>query len=548
MQTIVGVACGVLCFLLYERSNILNLMFFNANTNEVAGSPNILQGTEVSSSVSGGDPKQRRKMLEIGLLSENDDGSGAYPQPPTPERFPAGGGVKASGGGVGGVPMRKGDAMVTAPQPLGPADCEALRTKYDVVPGYSWGRLTVDLQRRWSTFECDRYVHASTATALIPSKSSSSPSSPVSPGGEDEFAEDRGVAEHQISDWCTKTRDQFGVVPLRSWGRLPAKKIVSWKRHMCDAVFTSNRISQRSIRNCSAAQGHGDNEDLVRTLPLIGIMAASSTRKTPHPSTRNLALFQYLLPSVVRSLDCGFRYTFIIGYDIGDPFYDNEDGMMSVYKWFDSNVKEPLARNGIPITLVAHGVENPIKKPGPVFLAMARQLYTTVNPDYYYRVNDDTEMLANWPSLFVNALRSIGPPFGVVGPFCEQGNTEILTHDFVHRTHMEVFEMNYYPPELVDWWMDDWISFVYGRLRTFKARAVPVIHHTGAHGQRYAVDQANKKQLPRLVAEGRKKIRSWILKHYSGDDKSGKRRDLVLKAFDADVYANFVHSNIPGSK
>ena len=40
-------------------------------------------------------------------------------------------------------------------------------------------------------------------------------------------------------------------------------------------------------------------------------------------------------------------------------------------------------------------------------------------------------------------------------------------------------EMNYYPPELTDWWMDDWISLVYGMRRTFKAKKVSVIHHTG---------------------------------------------------------------------
>jgi hypothetical protein len=33
---------------------------------------------------------------------------------------------------------------------------------------------------------------------------------------------------------------------------------------------------------------------------------------------------------------------------------------------------------------------------------------------------------------------------------------------------MEIFEMNYYPPQLSDWWMDDWVSFVYGSKRTFK--------------------------------------------------------------------------------
>jgi len=85
--------------------------------------------------------------------------------------------------------------------------------------------------------------------------------------------------------------------------------------------------------------------------------------------------------------------------------------------------------------------------------------------------------------------------------------------------------MNYYPPELVDWWMDDWISLgrtlfccvqkyytcisailllhwllyrmqqlnisfflflvllllVYGKERTFKAKSVPVMHHTGTN-------------------------------------------------------------------
>ena len=32
----------------------------------------------------------------------------------------------------------------------------------------------------------------------------------------------------------------------------------------------------------------------------------------------------------------------------------------------------------------------------------------------------------------------------------------MITHDFVHKTHMRVFK-TYYPPVLSDWWMDDWI-------------------------------------------------------------------------------------------
>ena len=54
-------------------------------------------------------------------------------------------------------------------------------------------------------------------------------------------------------------------------------------------------------------------------------MAATTTRKIKKPSTTNLSLFMYLLPSLVRTLDCGFRYEYVLGYDKGDPFYDSKE-------------------------------------------------------------------------------------------------------------------------------------------------------------------------------------------------------------------------------
>lgn len=211
-------------------------------------------------------------------------------------------------------------------------------------------------------------------------------------------------------------------------------------------------------------------------------------------------------------------------------------GMSSVTNWFERHVHEPLAKNGINMTLTLVSVHNTLKKPGPVFLEMARGAYRA-GADYFYRINDDTELLNNWPTKFVRALRSLPPPYGVVGPFCDQGNTMILTHDFTHRTHMEVFDMNYYPPQLTDWWMDDWISFVYGKSRTFKAVHVPVIHHTGAHGQRYQVDKEHEKLLGGLLVDGRKKIRAWMLKN------GASSKDITT--FDKDVYTAFKHHDIP---
>ena len=87
--------------------------------------------------------------------------------------------------------------------------------------------------------------------------------------------------------------------------------------------------------------------------------------------------------------------------------------------------------------------------------------------------------------------------------------------------------------------MDDWISLVYGYRRTIKAKAVSVIHHTGAHGQRYKVDHSNEGLLDALVVGGRQKIRRWMLTHNVSETD--------LKAFDTDRYrAGFVHRDVPG--
>ncbi len=175
--------------------------------------------------------------------------------------------------------------------------------------------------------------------------------------------------------------------------------------------------------------------------------------------------------------------------------------MAEVKEWFKENVELPMMQQAIVFTLRPVKVHNTIKKPGPVFIEMARQAYKG-GANYFFRVNDDTEILNNWPKAFVKSLHSLPEPFGVVGPLCQQGNQNILTHDFVHRIHMEVFDMNYYPPELTDWWMDDWISWVYGQKRTFRAQKHPVIHHTGAHGQRYEVDRSHEQLLGDLVKQG----------------------------------------------
>ena len=135
---------------------------------------------------------------------------------------------------------------------------------------------------------------------------------------------------------------------------------------------------------------------------------------------------------------------------------------------------------------------------------------------------------------------------GVVGPTCREGNTNILTHDLVHRTHLEIFEY-YYPqapahrtraphtaravvrprgrrlcsegrglgpgarrPIFSDWWMDDWITHVYGVSRTRRGPFV-VRHRIGHQGTRYEVDQTHEARLQTELQSGRRRVERWLL-------------------------------------
>ena len=82
--------------------------------------------------------------------------------------------------------------------------------------------------------------------------------------------------------------------------------------------------------------------------------------------------------------------------------------------WFNKNIESVMRQNGIIVTLRLVKVNNTLKKPGPVFIEMARAAYDA-GANYFYRVNDDTELMMNWPKKFVDGLLSLHPPYGVVG-------------------------------------------------------------------------------------------------------------------------------------
>ena len=206
-----------------------------------------------------------------------------------------------------------------------------------------------------------------------------------------------------------------------------------------------------------------------------------------------------------------FEFWLYVLYDAGDAFFDSPSREAEVRVWISAELVAPLAAGGITLKFALLRFDNVLRKPGPAFNFMMAAAAAD-GADYLYRVNDDTEFVgAGWAAQAVGALRALSPPnVGVVGPICHEGNARILTHDFVHRTHLQIFEF-YYPPIFSDWWMDDWITHVYGPSRTRRGPFF-VRHRIGHQGTRYEVDRTHEQQLQSELQSGRQQLEHWILR------------------------------------
>ena len=72
-------------------------------------------------------------------------------------------------------------------------------------------------------------------------------------------------------------------------------------------------------------------------------------------------------------------------------FYDTDAGKGEMNKWLTENMAKPMAEAGVRMNFLYVQVDNVLKKPGPVFNAMLKQAYMA-GADYFYRLNDDTEL------------------------------------------------------------------------------------------------------------------------------------------------------------
>lgn len=222
----------------------------------------------------------------------------------------------------------------------------------------------------------------------------------------------------------------------------------------------------------------------------VALVCPVTTRKTGFHSVTQTAYAKSLLPSVVETLarsddNKDFDVAFYIGFDAGDPVWDKSNAVPDLLGVVRSIISSKYAVHADAYRRKS-GKELPglkvkaVKCKSDSMVAASNCVIGKLFEDgaeYWYRVNDDTTFVTpNWIRDFTNVLAAFDPPnLGAVGPTCKQGNTAIMTYDFVHRTHWIVHNFQY-PRVLKNWWCDDWITNTYGKARTLKLPHQEVKH------------------------------------------------------------------------
>ena len=228
----------------------------------------------------------------------------------------------------------------------------------------------------------------------------------------------------------------------------------------------------------------------TKAKPLIAVGSGITSRKLSNVSEKNIGekfqFFRTFLPTFCHTASPPFVYKFYLAYDRIDQVFINERLRDAFQREFHAAVASGSCRDRCIIANLSMVECHYAGKPTWAQNDAMLEAYLD-DVDYFYRVNDDTRMLTGgWTEKFISTLENYDPPrVGVVGPKHTGGNVGILTYDFVHRTHVDIFGF-YYPHVFTDWWGDTWITRVYKPNRSTKLQEVHLAHTLGL-GQRYVV-------------------------------------------------------------
>tara|TARA_B110000037_G_scaffold33801_1_gene40816 strand:+ start:581 stop:1321 length:741 start_codon:yes stop_codon:yes gene_type:complete len=187
----------------------------------------------------------------------------------------------------------------------------------------------------------------------------------------------------------------------------------------------------------------------------IGCIIPATSKGRDWTKIEESYLYKNTLKSFVLTYDKEHESVFYIGIDKNDPVYDTDYNKEKLRKFCSvmKNMKiEFIYMDGIT--------------KGHLTVMWNRLFEKAYNDgcDYFFQCGDDIEFKTKkWVNDCIDTLQK-SDDIGLVGPI--NNNPRILTQSFVSRKHMELFGY-YFPPEIINWYCDDWINDVYKGINKF---------------------------------------------------------------------------------
>ena len=187
----------------------------------------------------------------------------------------------------------------------------------------------------------------------------------------------------------------------------------------------------------------------------IGLIIPSTSKGRDWKSYKETYLFKHTIKTFVLTYNSEHNYTFYIGIDKNDKIYDNENVKKNIKRFV--NVMKNIDIEFIYMDNIEKGH----------LTVMWNRLFKKAYDDgcdYFFQCGDDIEFKTkNWVNDCIDTLKK-NNNIGMTGPI--NNNPKILTQSFVSRTHMQLFGY-YFPPEIINWFCDDWINMIYIHLKCF---------------------------------------------------------------------------------
>lgn len=184
----------------------------------------------------------------------------------------------------------------------------------------------------------------------------------------------------------------------------------------------------------------------------IGVLIPATSKGHSWDTIKETFLYKYSLTSFLLTRSEQFTYTFYIGIDRGDPIYDlneNKTQFERICSVMKGTSIEFIYMDDIP---KGH------------LTVMWNKLFKKAYDDgcnYFIQCGDDIIFKTKgWIEAGINKLQT-SSNIGVCGPL--NNNPRIITQSLVSRKHMEIFKY-YFPPEIINWFCDDWINEVYSSI------------------------------------------------------------------------------------